>query len=277
VIWLLGDVHSHFDHIERAIDTVAEKPSAVIFLGDIEPPLPLWKCCAGIEARGIEWYWVIGNHDTDNESNYQNLCDTTSMAHNLDGKVCVIDGVRVGGFGGIFRGEVWHPDLDDGKPRHATYAEFERYIRSNASLKRRLTKRDLVQMQAVSPESPHWEGAVLDASRTGKLLKHRSTIFPSDYERMANQAADVLVTHEAPSCHPHGFKEIDRLAQAMGATVIHGHHHDCLDYSQYFDDQGFRAYGVGFCGISSYAPKTGVVTTVVAGDFDESRKHRGSR
>lgn len=277
MIWLLGDVHSHFAHIERALDTVAKRPTAVIFLGDIEPPAPLWRCCAGIQQRGIEWYWVIGNHDTDSESNFRNVSDPTAMAHNLDGKVCVIDGVRVAGLGGIFRGEVWHPDIDDGKPQYATYAEYEKYIRGCASLKRRLTRMDLAQMQSVSPESLNWEGALLDVSRTGKLLKHRSTIFPADYERMADQTADVLVTHEAPSCHPHGFKEIDRLAQAMGATVFHGHHHDALDYSPHFDAQGFRAYGVGFCGISSYDPKTGQVETVVAGDFDESRKYQGSR
>jgi predicted phosphodiesterase len=274
VIWLLGDVHSHFDHIEVAIAAAATKPAAVIFLGDIEAPIPLWECCADIEKLGVEWYWVIGNHDTDTEENWANVSDEKSMDHNIDGRVIAIDGVRIAGLGGIFRGEVWHPNIDSGKPTHATYAEYEKFIRSNANLKRRLTRKDLAQLQAVPPESRQWNSAVLDQSRVGKLLKHHSTIFPADYERMADQKADILVTHEAPSCHPHGFKEIDLLAQVMGATVFHGHHHDALDYSRQFDALGFCAYGVGFCGITSFDPKTGRVEIVAPGDFDEHRRYR---
>ena len=274
MILLLGDVHSHFDHIEQAIDAAKVKPSAVIFLGDIEAPIPLWECCADIEAHGVEWYWVIGNHDTDSKENYANVSDEKSMAHNIDGRVVTIDGVRVAGLGGIFRGEVWHPDLHDGKPTHATYQDYEKHIRSNANLKRRLSPKDLAQMQAVPPENRQWNSAVLDQSRQGKLLKHHSTIFPAEYERLADMKADILVTHEAPSCHPHGFKEIDLLAQMMGATVLHGHHHDALDYSRHWDALGFKAYGVGFCGITSYDPKTGLVETVAPGDFDEHRRYR---
>lgn len=273
MIWLLGDVHGNFDHIAKAIDAAAIKPAAVIFLGDIEAPVPLWECCADIEARGVEWYWVIGNHDTDSEENYANVSDPKSIAHNIDGKVVSIDGVRVAGLGGIFRGEVWHPEIGGGKPTHSTYNEYEKFIRSNANLKRRLTKKDLAQLQAVPPDR-QWNSAVLDQSRVGKLLKHHSTIFPANYERLADQKADILVTHEAPSCHPHGFKEIDLLAQVMGATVFHGHHHDSMEYSRQFDALGFRAYGVGFCGISSFDPKTGLVETVAPGDFDEHQRYR---
>lgn len=262
-LWCLGDVHSHFEHIEQALDAAKVKPVAVIFLGDIEAPIPLWECCAGIEKRGVEWFWVIGNHDTDTEDNWKNVSDEKSMAHNIDGRIVTIDGVRVAGLGGIFRGEVWHPEIDGGKPTHSTYAEYEKFIRSNANLKRRLTKRDLAQLQAVPPESRHWNSAVLDASRAGKLLKHHSTIFPADYERLADMKADILVTHEAPSCHPHGFEAIDLLAQAMGATVFHGHHHDSLDYSRQWDVLEFKAFGVGFCGITD---QDGNV--IAPGDFD---------
>ena len=38
--------------------------------------------------------------------------------------------------------------------------------------------------------------------RGGLTRKHRSTIFPIDYASLASQKADILVTHEAPSCHP---------------------------------------------------------------------------
>jgi predicted phosphodiesterase len=272
VIWLLGDVHSHFVHVEQAIDAAAITPVAVVFLGDIEAPIPFEDCIEGILKRGVEVYWIRGNHDTDSKENWANLQD--SIGRNIDGKVITVDGLRVAGLGGIFRGEIWHPEIDGGKPTHSNYQEFEKFIRSNANLKRRLTKRDLVQLQAVPPESRQWNSAVLDQSRAGKLLKHHSTIFPADYERLADQKADILVAHEAPSFHPHGFREIDLLAQMMGATVFHGHHHDSLEYSRQFDALGFRAYGVGFCGISSYDPVTGLVATVAPGDFDEHRRYR---
>ena len=275
-LWFLGDVHGNFDHIAQALEGARVKPAAVIFLGDLEAPIPFVECCADIDKRGVEWFWIRGNHDTDTAENWTNVSDPVSMARNLDGKIITVAGCRVAGLGGVFRGEVWHPDLHGGLPTHATYAEYEKHIRTNANLKRRLTRKDVAQMQAVAPEQKHWSGALLDASRQGKLLKHRSTIFPADYERLADQKADVLVTHEAPSCHPHGFKEIDLLAQVMGATVIHGHHHDALDYSRKFDALGFRAYGVGFCGITSFDPDTGCAENVVAGDFDQARRYRQS-
>lgn len=74
-------------------------------------------------------------------------------------------------------------------------------------------------------------------------------IFPVDYERLQKQRADILVTHEAPSSHPHGFA-IDELASRMGVSkAIHGHHNDQLDYSAERTRLGFNAFGVGFRGI----------------------------
>ena len=37
----------------------------------------------------------------------------------------------------------------------------------------------------------------------------------------------MLITHEAPSCHRHGFAAIDRLADVAAARlIVHGHHHE---------------------------------------------------
>jgi hypothetical protein len=59
--------------------------------------------------------------------------------------------------------------------------------------------------------------------------------------------ADILVTHEAPSCHRHGFDVIDQLACALRVKeLFHGHHHETRDYSAQFSQLGFRAHGVGF-------------------------------
>lgn len=99
---------------------------------------------------------------------------------------------------------------------------------------------------------------------TGKALEHLSTIFPEVYDRLAGEKADILVVHEAPSCHPHGFLAIDLLAQVMGVTIVfHGHHHDSRDYGAWEAKMGFRTYGVGFRGITTMRGER-----VAAGDYD---------
>ena len=63
--------------------------------------------------------------------------------------------------------------------------------------------------------------------------------------------ADILVTHEAPSAHPHGFSVLDELGQSLGVSaVFHGHHHDCLDYRAQRRRLGFATFGVGLRGIT---------------------------
>ena len=258
LIWLLGDVHSGFDHIFRALDNASELPAGIVFLGDIEPQeAPLSEIIKPIRDAGVEVLWIRGNHDTDNEKPWRNLSDPESMSLNIDGRIVTIAGLRIAGLGGVFRGEVWHRDSDGGQPSHANYAAYEKFIRHNRKYKQGLPQK-------------HGDANVLDASCVGKLLKHHSTIWPDTYEKLADQRADVLITHEAPSCHPHGFESIDLLAQVMGVKALfHGHQHDCLDYSRQFDTLGFHAYGVGFCGITDQDG-----TVIVPGDFDEARRFR---
>ena len=56
-----------------------------------------------------------------------------------------------------------------------------------------------------------------------------TAIWPEDYDYLATQRADILVTHEAPRSHPSGNAALDALARAMGASlIVHGHHHVCL-------------------------------------------------
>ena len=55
----------------------------------------------------------------------------------------------------------------------------------------------------------------------------RDAIFPEDVQALLGLRADVLVTHEAPSCHRHGFVGIDQAAALCRARmVVHGHHHE---------------------------------------------------
>lgn len=273
MIWFAGDVHGHFEHIARAIDAASVKPTAIILLGDMEAPIPLHECMREVESRGVAWHWISGNHDTDSQENFRNISDPTSMKHSIDGRVVDIDGVRVAGLGGVFRGEIWYPVDGAGRSESSGFRSYEDYKRSSQDyrrLKARLSKRDVIQAQAVPQESPHWRAQLLELSRVGKLLKHESTIFPEVYDRLAGERADILVCHEAPSCHKHGFDAIDHLAKAMGVQcVFHAHHHDAQDYSSNFTAMGFRTYGVGYCGITDLAGRT-----VRVGDFDVQRSRR---
>lgn len=241
MIYFLGDVHGNFDHILPALqnDPAADgKPKTVVFLGDIEAQKTFEEEIAPLLNAGIDVWFIHGNHDTDSHQNWANLLP--SWHRNLHGRVVTIEGLRVAGLGGIFRGEVWHPPED---PRYTSYAMLETAENGQPQVK---------------------------AHRNERALKHSSTIFPAIYEALADQCADILVTHEAPSCHPHGFEAINLLAQTMRVqAVFHGHHHDCLNYRAWDESLGFKAYGVGFCGIMDmYGGK------LLAGDFDEARHYR---
>lgn len=233
-IFFCGDVHGSFEHIIEAVSQNA--PVAVILLGDIQALKPLEQELAPILNKTSVWF-IPGNHDTDSDADYDNLFGSALAERNLHGRVVNIAGVRIAGLGGVFRGKVWAP------PASQIHASAENYLTACA-------KANL------------WRG--------GLPRKHRSSIFPQDYFRLAEQRADVLVSHEAPSVHPHGFTAIEDLAQSLKVgKSFHGHHHDRLDYSAHRAELGFEAYGVGFCGITDLNGKV-----IRVGDFDGVRKNR---
>lgn len=270
MIYFLGDVHSHFGHLQKSV-LAGRRPAAVIFLGDIEAKRPFLEEVAPLLDAGIEVRFIHGNHDSDTKANWDNLAG--AMHLNLDGKVVEVAGTRIAGLGGIFRGEIWRPDPgapDESTPHYDSYAAYCRSMEGKRPV--RLRKREALEASLRHFEHlPGANQAMVDEILYGKELKHKSSIFWETYEQLWDQRADILVTHEAPSCHPHGFEAIDDLARAMGVrAVFHGHHHDSLDYRAWDDKLGFKAYGVGFCGISD---ETG--TVIVPGDFDEARRYRG--
>lgn len=225
MILMFGDVHGHFDHVLPAVQ--AEKPAAIIFLGDIQAQRPLEQELADVMEL-TEVYWIPGNHDTDSWTDYNNLFGSALADRNLHGRVVEIEGLKVAGLGGIFREKIWWPDPIEAVASVASYAELERNLADERA------------NQAITNTKTHEE-----------LLKHRSTIFHDEWLRLLGQQADILVTHEAPSCHPHGFKAIDVLAQSMGVKfTFHGHHHDRINYASQWDRLGFSAYGVGLWGVT---------------------------
>lgn len=256
LIWMLGDNHGNFDHVLETIDRTGETPAAVIFLGDLECQTPFSDCICDLENHGIPAYFIPGNHDTDSAANYRNLWgDDLFAERNLHGRVVEIAGCKVAGLGGIFRGQIWHPDSDD-VPETRNWNEYQAQQNAKRPTRLRIEQPTIEQI-----------------SKDGLLRKHSSTIFYDEWLTLYGQQADILVTHEAPDCHPHGFKAITGLAQSMHVKwAFHGHHHDSLNYCAHTERLGFEACGVGFMGISDqYGGRMRV------GEFDVDREYRNRK
>ena len=210
-IFFCGDPHGQFDQINWAATQF--KPDAVVILGDLQPAAPIEEVLGPALAVTQVW-WIPGNHDTDTEEIYDRLWKGPIAAHNLNGRVVNIAGVSIAGLGGVFRGQIWMPD---GPVNYQSPAEF---------------------LQNASRVNT-WRG--------GLPRRHRSSIFPSVYQALMRQRADILVTHEAAGCHKKGFEAIDRLARAMKAKrIFHGHQHEDVTFAPY---KGLRVRAVGFRGV----------------------------
>ena len=219
MILMFGDVHDDFRHVLPAVEE--HRPAAIILLGDMEASHPLEKELEAVLGK-TEVYWIPGNHDTDTVENYRNLFQSELADRNLHGRIVEIAGLRVAGLGGVFRSDIWYPDTPESPSHHESYENYA--------------------------NSPRMRFA---SHRDGKLLVHRSTIFYRQWFDLYGQQADMLVTHEAPGCHPHGFQVLTELARSMKVKhYFHGHMHDSLNYSDKFDELEFSCFGVGLRGIT---------------------------
>lgn len=198
-ILFAGDPHRNFSPVLRACLTLP--PAALVLLGDMDCQRPLTETFAPAIEAGWSVRWILGNHDCESESAYDNVA-ADDPEGDLGFRVTDLEGVRVAGLPGVFKPSVWYPRSDDG----SSPVDPPRFRDSDSFL-------------AAQPAARWWRG--------GLPLWHRDTIFPDDFDRLAEQRFDVLVSHEAPSCHRHGFAVIDQLAEAGGARlIVHGHHHD---------------------------------------------------
>ena len=210
-ILFCGDPHGCFANVISAVHQY--RPEAIVLLGDYNLDVPLERYLQAIIGM-TELFWIPGNHDFDSTAEYENLFHSALSYNNLHLKVVEIAGLRIAGLGGIFMGRVWRPgDI----PK---WLDRNHYMRCQP---RNLTKMPL-------------------------SIKH--AIWHDEFERMKNTVrADILVTHEAPSCHRHGFSALDELAEAIGAKrIFHGHHH------VYYQDtllNGIKVTGVAIGGVTN--------------------------
>ena len=205
-----GDPHGSYEHLYPFVK--AQRDIALIILGDLQldSPAPLDKL-----AQYCDLWFIHGNHDSKTVAAFDALWGSQWKSRNLHNRVVEIQGKRIAGLGGVFRGQIWMPP---NKPMFFDPIHYCQY----------------------STQEKIWRGGV--------CLRHRTSIFPSDIEILENQQADILICHEAPKPHYMGFQVINDLAEKMGvARIFHGHHHDNHLYHSHF------SYGITNVGFRSLA------------------------
>lgn len=217
----IGDIHRQWHHVTHGLATMDRLPRAAVLLGDMECHEPLDNLAAPLIGAGICVYWICGNHDYDGGPEmWANLADPArnpvTSAGALHGQVREVAGIRIAGLGGVFRRRVWEPPAP---PRLLARSELNT---------------DLADL------GPDW--TIVQRAAMAHALSAMA-IWPEDYEALAVQRADVLVTHEAPSSHAQGVPELEALARRMGARlIVHGHYH--VGYRARAAD-GLNVQGVG--------------------------------
>ncbi|WP_410687367.1 metallophosphoesterase family protein [Avibacterium paragallinarum] len=209
MILFAGDPHGAYEHLYPFLQE--RENIALIILGDLQltSPADLDKL-----AQYCDLWFIHGNHDSKTVAAFEAIWGSQWCSRNLHGKVETIQGKRIAGLGGVFRGQIWMPPY---RPSFFDPIHFCQY----------------------SPAERIWRGGV--------PLRHRTSIFPSDFEQLETQQADILITHEAPKPHPRGFAVFNQLAEKMGVThIFHGHHHENFDYHHTNQNAELKITNVGF-------------------------------
>lgn len=222
-IWFVGDVHGEFRYLAQKLLQAQLRPQWIVFVGDIDiDHKPLREILEPVRRfdRDLRIAYIHGNHDADSHEHWAMLHDAGDAVA-LHGQVVDLSGVRVAGLGGHFIDGVWMP------PAAPAYASKQVAI-----------SREAFKYRGGERPSPEYDAA----------------IYPEDLDGLARMRSDILVTHEAPSCHPRGFEALDRLARSLNvARSFHGHHHDDLTvaYTKHRSRLGFDAIGLRCCQIKN--------------------------
>ena len=216
-ILFAGDPHGNFKPLIAAAHK--HQPEAVVLLGDYDLDKPLEECLEEIVGLTEIW-WIAGNHDFETPVKYHNLFNSAFSDKDLHLKVTEIAGLRVAGLGGIFLGRVWYP------PQQPKWFDKQHYLHHQP----------------------------LNIKNTGMSLKYKSAIWHDEFEALKALKADILVTHEAPGSHRHGFKVIGDLAAAMGVKhIFHGHLHE--NYARIIQNN-IKVCGVANSAVSNLSGNT---------------------
>ena len=225
-LWFLGDVHGEFRHIGSALRRASAEgvlPGWLIFLGDVEIFDKSFKEILDPVQKQfptLQVAFIHGNHDADTYENWACLHDC-GQAVALHARVVELDGIRVAGLGGNFMGRVWAP------PSTPTFLNKEAALKSG----------HFAWREGKRP-SPKLHGA----------------IYPDDVAKLSRLRAHILITHEAPSCHRHGWEALDQLARDLHVfRSFHGHTHDdfSADYALKRSQLGFDARAINICSIKN--------------------------
>ena len=190
---IYGDPHGDWRPLLEAV--ALDRPAAIVILGDCDLGRSLHVELAPIFAAGVEVAYLYGNHEKDFPGFWDNLVGDHPKGL-LHARVRRLGPYNVAGVAGVFKQRIWLP------PAAPLFETRAAYLRQLAHQER-------------------WRG--------GLPLKQRDAIFPEDFRTLEGERADILVTHEAPSTHPHGFAALDDLARVLRVRlIVHGHHHTSL-------------------------------------------------
>lgn len=209
MILFAGDPHGSYEHLYPFVKE--QSNVALVILGDLQltSPEELDKL-----SQYCDIWFIHGNHDSKTVAAFDAIWGSDWKNRNIHGKVVDIQGVKIAGLGGVFRGHIWMPP---NRPMFFDPIHYCQYM----------------------PQEKIWRG--------GLPLRHRTSIFPSDVEALESQKADILITHEAPRPHPQGFAVINQLARKMGVSkIFHGHHHDNFDYTNINRNKRCDIFNIGF-------------------------------
>ncbi|MEQ1559752.1 MAG: metallophosphoesterase [Methyloglobulus sp.] len=216
-ILFAGDPHGNFKPLVAAVHQ--HKPKAVVLLGDYDLDIPLEKSLENIIGLTEIW-WIAGNHDFETPAKHDNLFHSALAEQSLHLKVVEVAGLKIAGLGGIFLGRVWYP------PKQPKWSNKQEYLNA---------------------QRPHIKHGDMP-------LKYQCAIWHDEFHALAQLKADILVTHEAPGSHRHGFSVIGELASAMGAKhIFHGHLHE--NYGKLIKNN-IQVYGVADASVADLQGNT---------------------
>ena len=212
-LWFCGDIHGYFKHLMRTLAVTPEHnlPTHVIFLGDqdLERPFDEYLGPMSRQWPSVSYAYILGNHDSDSWAKYEYLTGS-AIAQSLDGKVTTLNGIRIAGLGGFFLDRVWYPP------------ESPKLASASAAIMR---------------------GAFQYRGGQRPSSQYLTAIYPEVLDQLSKHQADILLTHEAPGCHPlYGHEILSDVARSMGVIrSFHGHTHD--DHTSiYRETTGARGY-----------------------------------